>query len=206
MTDHDLVGITLVAGLIVFFIGAAGWRLAYEQPLVEALRAIHADRFRRAWIHLWMIAAMFLTTAGLCGLVVVIGAGRAEALATMGAAVFALGAVCWIVSLAFRLTVVPWAAEHTVTHGHPPAGFAVLDGWSGSLYVVHMASAYAAFAILGAAVLAAGVLPGWVGWVGVGVGLGFLAGFVATRFSGPFNPPIWAHTYSGLIGVVLLTS
>jgi hypothetical protein len=38
------------------------------------------------------------------------------------------------------------------------------------------------------------------------VGLAFLAGFVGTRFAGPFNPPLWAHTYTALISVVLRAS
>jgi hypothetical protein len=206
MTGHSVVGGALVAGLVVFLVGAAAWRQAYEQPLREALAVIHHDRRRRAWIHLWMIPAMFTTSAGLFGLLLVIGDGAAGVLAAMAAAVFALGAVCWITSLAFRLTVVPWAAERTVSDGDPPDGFAALDSWAGSLYVAHMASAYVAFALLGAAVLVAGLLPGWVGWVGIGWGLVFLAGFVGTRFAGPFNPPFWAHTYSALVGVMLLAS
>jgi hypothetical protein len=67
-----------------------------------------------------------------------------------------------------------------------------------------MASAYAAFAVLGAAVLAADG-PSWLGWLGVGLGLVCLAGFVGTRFAGPFNPPILAHTYTAVLGVWLLT-
>jgi hypothetical protein len=106
--------------------------------------------------------------------------------------------------LTFALTVVPWAAEHTVENGTPPEGFAPLDSWAGSLYVVFMAAAYAAFAILGAAILVSGALPDWLGWLGVGLGLVMLAGFILTRFAGPFNPPILAHTYTAVVGVVLL--
>lgn len=207
MAGHDVVGVVLVAGLVVFLVGAGGWRMAYEKPLHEALPIFHHDRRRRAWIHAWMIPAMFITPAGLFGLIVVLSDDEAAAvLATMAAVVFAIGAVCWIVSLVFRLTVTPWAAERTVADGEPPDGFAALDSWSGSLYVVHMAASYAAFAALGAAVLAQGTLPSWAGWLGVGWGLAFLAGFVGTRFAGPFNPPAWAHTYPALIGVMLLAS
>jgi hypothetical protein len=202
----SITGIALVTGLIVFLIGAGGWRLAYERPLVEALRVIHVDRRRRAWIHVWMVAAMLVTPAGLAGLVFVpdqpVGAG----LAAMALIVYTLGAVCWIASLVFRLTVVPWAAARTVEDGVMPDGFSALDAWAGYLYVVHMAASYVAFAVLGAAVLAGTDLPGWLGWLGVGWGGAFLVGFVATRFSGPFNPPFWAHAYTGLIGVVLLVS
>lgn len=201
-----LVGITLVTGLVVFLVGAAAWRLGYDRPLEEALPLVHADRRRRAWIHLWMIPALLVTPAGLAGLVTLAGDGRAVALTAMAATVYALGAVCWIASLAFRLTVVPWGAERAVADGGPPEVFVALDRWAASLYVVHMASGYASFALLGTGLLAGGDLPSWVGWLGIGWGAGFLVGFVATRFAGPFNPPLWAHAYTGLTGVLLLTT
>ena len=69
-----------------------------------------------------------------------------------------------------------------------------------------MTASYASFMILGIAVLRADGLPDWLGWLGVGWGAVFLAGFVATRFAGPFNPPFLAHTFTALLGVVLLTS
>lgn len=199
------MGGVLVAGFVVFMIGASAWRLAYEQPLDTALRVIHGDRRRRAWIHVWMLVAMFITPAGVAGVAALVDAPTALVAAIAASLVYAIGAVCWIVSLAFRLAVVPWAAERAVAEGTPP-GFAPLDGWAGALYVIHMASAYAASAVLGAALLAAGLTPGWVGWLGIAWGVAFLAGFVATRFSGPFNPPFWAHTYTAVVGVVLLTS
>jgi hypothetical protein len=204
MQEHGLVGFVLVAGLVVFLIGAGGWKIAYDQPMREALPVIHIDRRRRAWIHLWMIPAMFVTSAGVLGLAAVVGQGVAVVLSLMAGIVYALGAVCWIVSLAFRLTVVPWAAEQTVDRGDLPEGFAALDSWAGSLYAVHMVSAYVAFAILGAAVLADGELPRWSGWVGIVGGLLFAAGFLATRREGPFNPPAWAHLYTAMIGILLL--
>jgi hypothetical protein len=207
MQVQDAVGLTLISGLLAFLIGAGAWRLRYEQPMPQVLQVIHDDRRRRAWIHLWMVPAMFVTTAGVGGYAVMTGAGStAAAFAVMASMVYAMGAVCWVVSLAFRLTVVPWAAEHAVNHGNPPAGFVALDRWAGALYVMHMASAYAAFALLGAAALLGHDLPPWVGWLGVGWGLSFLAGFVATRFAGPFNPPFWAHAYTGVVGVILLVS
>jgi hypothetical protein len=200
----DVVGGVLVAGLVVFLVGAVAWRLDYERPLAEALPLIHADRGRRAWIQTWMLVAMFVTTAGVAGFAVVPDEQRTTLLAVMAASVYALGALCMIVSLAFGLTVVPWAAERTVADGSIPEGFTAYRAWSSGLYVIHMVASYAAFAVLGAAVLASDVVPHWAGWVGLGLGVGCLAGFVATRFAGPFNPPFLAHTYTGLLGVVLL--
>ncbi len=203
---RDVVGIVLIAGLVVFMVGAVAWRLEYERPLAESLPLVHTDRRRRAWIHLWMIPALFLTPVGLAGLTAVLDSPVAVVAALMAAVAYTIGSVCFIVSLAFRLAVLPWAAEHTVASGAPPDGFAPLNAWASALYVIQMASAYAAFAVLGAAVLASEDLPRWLGWLGVAWGIGFLAGFVATRFAGPFNPPFLAHTYTAIVGVVLLAA
>ncbi len=199
-----MVGGVLAAGLGIFLLGATAWRLEYQRPMHESLPLIHRDRRRLAWIHTWMIAAMLVTPAGLAGLAVTMDEPTATALTAMAAAVYVSGGVCWIASLAFRLTVVPWAAEQTVTIGDVPDSFAAYDRWAGALYCVHMLSAYAASAVLGIAVLVSDALPTWLGWTGVAWGLAFAAGLVATRFAGPFNPPFWAHLYTGTVGVVLL--
>jgi hypothetical protein len=105
--------------------------------------------------------------------------------------------------LTFRLTVTPWAAEHATADG-VPEGFAAYSQWAGVLYIVHMLTAYASSAVLGIALLASDAVPTWLGWAGVAWGIAFLTGFLATRFAGPFNPPFWAHLYTGTVGLVLL--
>jgi hypothetical protein len=196
----EAVGVILIAGPVVFAIGAVFWRLDYERPPAESLPLIHADRRRRLWIHSWMLVAMFVSSAGVAGF-----ASLARP-AVFGAAVYLLGVGCMTVSLTFNLTVLPWVTERQVADGVPPSGFAVLRQWSGLLYVVHMLASYTGFAALGGAILASDVLPSWSGWVGLVLGVLCLAGFAGTRFSGPFNPPILAHTYTGLLGVVLLAT
>jgi hypothetical protein len=199
-----LAGGVLVTGLVIFLVGAVAWRLDYQRPLQESLLVIHTDRRRWAWIHTWMIAALVVTPAGLAGLVVTLDEETAAVLTAMATAVYLSGGVCWIASLTFRLTVVPWAAAHTVTDGHVPVGFDAYDRWAGRLYIVHMLTAYVGSAVLGVAVLASTALPTWLGWTGVVWGLVFATGLVATRFAGPFNPPFWAHIYTGAVGVTLL--
>lgn len=204
MEPETVAGATLVAGAVLFLTGAVAWRMPYQQPHAESLPVMHADRRRLQWIHGWMLLAMFVTPAGLVALVLAPPMRPAQGLAAMASAVYGLGAVCWIVSLVFRLTVVPWAAQRTVERRSPPDGFAAFDAWAGMLYAVHMVAAYLAFALVGLAVIAAAGLPTWLGWVGIGWGTGLLAGLLLTRFSGPFNPPILAHTYTAMVGVVLL--
>ena len=202
-----VVGAILVAGTVVFTVGAARWRLDYEKPLAESLPLIHSDRRRWVWIQAWMLAAMFVSTAGVAGFAVIVPDGTDSALpAVMAAVIHALGALCMVVSVTFALTVTPWAAERTVAHGSVPEGYTAYRAWAGWLYVVHMIASYTAFTLLGAAVLASSSMPHWTGWLGIGLGVGCLIGFVATRFAGPFNPPILAHTVTGLLGVVLLVT
>ncbi len=201
--ENQIVGTALIAGMTVFLVGAAGWRQAYELPHEQSLVVIHGDKARRAWIHIWMLIAMVITPAAMAGLAATF-TGMARLGAVMAAVIYTVGAVCWVASLAFRLTVVPWAAQRTVADGEIPAGFVALDHWAGVLYVVHMASAYVAFMVLGFGVLNTTVFAAWAGWVGVIAGGGLLVGFVATRFAGPFNPPFLAHSYTGLVGVLLL--
>ena len=199
-----VVGGVLIAGLVIFLVGAVAWRLDYQRPLHEALPVIHRDRKRWVWIHTWMIAALVLTIAGLAGLTLALEEPTATVLAGVATAAYGVGGVSWIVCLAFRLTVVPWAAERAVASGQVPDGFAPYDRWAALLYLVHMLTAYLASALLGLAVLASDALPTWLGWAGVVWGLAFATGFVATRFAGPFNPPFWAHLYTGTVGLVVL--
>jgi hypothetical protein len=199
-----LVGGDLVAGLAIFLVGAGAWRLEYQRPPQESLPAIHRDRRRWAWIHVWMVAGVLVTFAGLAGLAVILDDPTARLLAAMATAVYVSGGICWIASLAFRLTVVPWAAEQAVHVGDAPDGFTAYDRWAGALYCVHMLTAYVASAVLGIAVLVSDALPLWLGWAGVAWGFAFASGLVATRFAGPFNPPFWAHLFTGALGVSLL--
>ena len=127
MEEGRLAGAMLVVGLAAFMVGAVRWRFAYEGPQDTALPAIHADRKRRAWFHSWMIAGLMIISAGLAGVATVVDAGAARTLAVMCATAYSVGAVCWVVSLAFGLTVVPWDAERAVADGRPPEAFAALD-------------------------------------------------------------------------------
>ena len=123
MDSSVLAGGVLVAGLAIFLVGAVAWRLDYQRPLQDSLPVIHTDQRRWAWIHTWMIAGLVVTPTGLAGLVVTLDDETAAVLAAMATAVYLSGAVCWIAALAFRLTVVPWAAARTVTDGQMPVGF-----------------------------------------------------------------------------------
>ena len=203
MNDSALVGGVLFAGLVIFLAGAVAWRLDYQRPLEESLPIISGDRRRRAWIHTWMIAALVITPTGLAGLTVAMTDPTAAVLAAMATAAYLCGAVGLIASSGLRLTVVPWAADRTVADGAPPDAFPAYDQWAGALYVVQMLTAYLASAVLGIAVLLSDALPAWLGYAGIAWGLVFAAGFVTT-IRRTVQPAVWAHTYTGSIGLALL--
>jgi hypothetical protein len=66
-----------------------------------------------------------------------------------------------------------------------------------------MLLSYATFAMLGAAMLRGSLLPAWLGWTGVASGAAGVLGFALMR-GGPFGPPIIAHSFGLLVGIVLL--
>jgi len=50
MSPALIVGTTLVAGLVVFMVGAVAWRLAYQQPLPQAIGAAVLDAGGPGWL------------------------------------------------------------------------------------------------------------------------------------------------------------
>lgn len=195
-----LVGWLLVAGFVFFMVGAGGWRVEYEQPMEEALPVMHADRRRLRWIHRWMLPALFLTVAGLGGLARLADDPGAAA----AAAAYSVGAVLWVGTLLFRLSVGEWAAEQTVLTGAVPELYPPLTRWAGYGHFAHMASAYLTAIPLGWSAAAAALIPEWLAWAGSVWGVGLLALFLLPRTRFVAAPPFWAHTFTFAVGVALL--
>ena len=207
MDAEPAAGLVLVAGLVVFLVGAVRWRPEYQAEAEVALPAMHADPRRWTWIHAWMAAAMFVTPTGLAMAAVVARPDDAAVTAWAAAVVFTVGAVCWLVALTHRLTVLPWAARRFAADGRLPDIYVATEPWASLLYRAHMLSAYATFVVLGAAVVLDDDLPAWLGWLGVGWGCAFGAVLaVGGRIAYAVHPPFWAHTYPAVVGVVLIVT
>jgi hypothetical protein len=195
-----LIGWLLVSGLVVFTVGAARWRLQYEQPLEISLplKAWEAGRLR--WIHHWMLVGLVLSSAGVAAFATFAQSPWGGA----AAVVFAMGATAMLVGMAFRLTVGEWAAKETVARGSVPHLYPTLSGWAGSLHAIHMVTAYASAIPLGWVMFEADIGPAWVEWVGMLWGALYAIGFVLTRGGAVFAPPIQAHLFTGALGLTLL--
>jgi hypothetical protein len=197
-------GILLVMAFVVFLVGAGFWLVReFERPLAEALPAVNKRRRRWIWIHCWMVAGTLVSLAAITSLVQLLRREGGELLSTAGLVAFGLGCLGFLVALVIRLTATTRAAGEAVRTGAVPVAYRPRHRVATALYVAHMLLSYATFALLGSAMLGSSLFPNWLGWIGIGGGAVAFAGFTLLR-GGPFAPPILAHTYGLLVGIVLL--
>ena len=176
------------------------------RPLPEALLAIAKSLRRWRWIHAWMIAGVAISVAGLAALAALLTSSGDLVYGTFGFALFAVGGTVWLVAVAWRLTALVLAARETELTGTVPVGTEGWSEWFGVLHSIHLAlSAYVSWVFLGSGVVSSGILPEWVGWLGVGLGAAGAVGYVALK-GGPFAPPFMAHSYPFILGIALLAN
>ncbi len=202
-TDLQSVGGLLIGGFVVFFVGAALWKMDYQRPLPEALLAIARSPRRWRWIHTWMIAGVAITIAGLGALARLLADSGEIVYGTVGFVLFAVGGIVWLVGAAWRLTALVAASRETERAGTVPGDIEGWGEWFGVLHSIHLLSAYVSWTFLGSAVVSSGVVPEWLGWLGVGLGVAGAVGYTALK-GGPFAPPFLAHLYPLILGIALI--
>ena len=166
-------------------------------PLEEGMRVIAAHPIGWKLIHLWFVAGTWIVVVGL-GVLALAMRGREGASAALVAAVmFALASACWSLVIACRLCVTVQAANHLVTTGSLPEGYAVWRTWTGRLFAGFSLLAYGSIATTGWAMLRSGLVSRGLGWLLVvwGVTLGFVIGR---------NVPLVAYIPAIILGSVLL--
>jgi len=118
---------------------------------------------------------------------------------------YGTGAVLWLIALTFRLTVGAWAAEMTADTGTVPQVYPALARWAGLGHGVHMVAAYVSAVPLAIVTARAGLIPDWLGIIGIVWGLGLALLFLIPRTRFVAAPPFWAHVFTCTMGVALLT-
>jgi hypothetical protein len=214
MSDSRLMSVTaglLVAGMVSFMIGAAiplAWLEkpglvpeVWSAPLERYLQLIAQHRRSWAWSNCFMIAAVVLNGAGLAALAGFAG----QPAVTAGAAGYAIAAVFWIVVASYRNTVSVWAADQLAATNSLPEASTGLDLWSGMAFQIYTAVGHGSQAAVGLGLLQAEVVPSWIGWIAVVLGIGGLLsqlpGF--SRALQAFFIPIVMHVAPALIGLSL---
>jgi hypothetical protein len=160
-------GILLIAGSVLFLVGAA-----VGVPAVFAERDPGARlRLLRTHLRSWRAAqplyglGPLLAAAGVGGLSADAGDGAAPASLAAACVALVAGALAWAWSLYLRAARVEAFA------------FGTLPGWPFATYVL---LTIAGLALLGAGLLAGG-FPGWLGWLPLAADLVFLAAYLRFR-------------------------
>jgi hypothetical protein len=185
-----LAGWLLVAGALVSFAAGATptlldvWGTSRPQRFLDLV----AER-RDAWIgaHLAFLAGALLTTLGLAALAAAL-AGAGRLLAGLGLVLFLVATSVRALQVLFAATVTVTAAEQTAASGTVPPAYLLLEGlmWGVPNWALGLSILLggAGLALFGAALLAGGPLPRWLGWAFLVAGL-LLAASVVLFGDGP---------------------
>ena len=188
MEPDILVGWLLIVGALAFGVGAGNPLLvrAWTAP-VDSFMAIVA-RHPRAWqaTNLLFIGGTLLTAGGLVVLPSLLPESG-QGLATAGAVAFAIGAVLWIISLLYRLTVTPATARDFAVTGTVDPWVDTLDRLNAGLFKAWIVIALAGLGIIGIACTVGGPIPAPLGWATAALSGLLVAGLLFTGDMPPFT-------------------
>lgn len=179
-----------------------GGPIIFGQPLHEWLRLVHEHTRPWFWATVSFIGAILSTLFGLDLLAGLLRGAGDPGFAVVGLVAFAIGTVLWIVQLAARLTVHPWAGKELMATGAIPEAYTALSRWNGAMFTIFSYLCFGGVLLFGAAVLATALLPQWAGWVTLIYSLG---GLILHTIKGD-SLPILHHQMPTMIGIVLLLS
>ena len=205
-TQRHFTGLALILGALLFEIGAGmplrdkKGTFIYGLPPREWLRVIFDHPVLWQWANILFISGVVVTILGLAMFSSLLRDAGDRTFSQVGLIAFVFGAVLWVISLAFRLSIDPWAAQETARTAVLPEFYVPLTRWTGVLFVIYTILAFSALAAYGASVLSTHVLPQWVGWVSI---VYSLAGLGLLGFTGD-APPLLHHLMPILIGILLL--
>ena len=207
-TEHHLTGITLILSALLFLCGAGLYtairdtkgNLIFGLPPREWLRVVFDHPRLWRWATILFISGVIVTILGLAMLTTLFWDAGDRAFSPLGLIAFAFGAVLWVIHLAFRLRIDPWAAQETAKTAVMPEFYVPLTLWTHALFVIYTVLAFSAMVAYGGAMLTTHVLPQWVGWTAI---VYSLAGLGLLAFTGD-APPFLHHLVPLLIGILLL--
>ena len=120
--------------------------------------------------------------------------------AEVGVLTFALGAVFWVIILAARMSIDPWAGKELAATNVVPESYEPISRWNGTMFVIFTVLAFAGVMAFGGAMLSTNLLPHWLGWATIGYSALGLLLLAVTRDS----LPVLHHLMPLVLGIVLL--
>jgi hypothetical protein len=203
-----VAGVLLILGSLLVLSAAGsygsvrdkGGPVIFGQPPREWLRLVFEHQALWRVASILFIAGVTTTLLGLALFGSLLAKAGAPSFAQAGLIAYMVGAVMFVINLAARLTVDPWAAKATAETDAIPEAYAPLTMWIGALFVIFTILTFTGLAIYGGAVLATGLLPSWSGWLAIVYGLGGLGLLAAIRDA----PPFLQYLMPILLGVLLL--
>jgi hypothetical protein len=207
-TEQRFTGLALILGTLLFSVGGGLYMPIKDEqgsfifglPPGEWLRLVLAHPRLWRWGTILFISGVVVTVLGLTMFTSLLRDAGDRTFSQVGLIAFLFGAVLWVINLAFRLSVDPWAAQETARTAVLPEFYVPLTRWTGLLFVIYTVLAFSALAAYGGAVLSTSVLPHWVGWFAIVYGL---AGLGLLRVTGD-APPFLHHLMPLLLGILLL--
>ena len=197
-------GSLLVVGSIVAWIGAFSPMLMMPREDIASnevwLRFVAGHELSMVVRDGGFLGGAILTVLGFAALTATFRSAGERLLSELALFSYLLGAVFWVMHLAFRLTATLAAARETVATGVVPAYFdaAPLAGFFSLLVGVYWVLAYIAIAAYGAVVLRTQVLPKWLGWSAILSSVFFACTGIGDAL------PLLIHVIPFVMGVVLL--
>lgn len=178
----------LILGAVVFWTGARTFP-------GTSLEEVAASPEGHLWTSANFLLATLITIAGLGFFTVALREAGDRFAAVAGLFTYSLGAVFWILHLAFRLTVMREVAEEYGRSASTPLWYPPWNEWAGLLFGIYSVLAYLGIVAYGVALLRTGLLARWVGWTCVAVGL------LAAPLVGP---PFFIHAVLWFVGILML--
>lgn len=174
--------------------------MIFGQPPREWLRLVHEHPRPWRWATISFIGAILVTLLGLDLLAGLLRGAGDPGFAEAGLLAFAAGAMLWVIFLAARLNVDPWAGKELAAHGAIPDVYAALSAWNWAMFVLFSILAYVGVMAFGGAVLASSLLPHWLGWATIIYSAAGLIILAITRDSIPATH----HVMPFVMGILLL--
>jgi hypothetical protein len=212
-----ITGIVLVIGFICFVVGGTTpnytdldqkvWSLPHGK---EHLAMIRDNSRAWRWARAWTVASTIVVLVGVSMLALLLEEAGGTILALVAWLITLLGAVCWIVGIAFQMGVEPQVAEKTAKKSAMQEWFSAMEAWSIMLLGLSMTLGYLGLAFIGLALLQTELLPVWSGGLLLLLGL---AGGVSMIANKPVYPdtdfsvaavPAWLYVLFLFLGIILI--